>query len=410
MATENTPRPAKRSSTLQPIIFGFLVGITVGVIGYQAFQLYSGHVLGMFLYIFLVLFGVVVITFIMIWGFKTQLTRLIFGSKVAESSDLIAEAQQMTDQLSSSVIDKLMLEADEKDKEKVKGLVVRLGNWFVWGRLRNWWWNWILGIFVSLGGLMGTILLMNQNELLQSQNDLVANQTELLRKQNKLIENQMSLEEASRRGSLVVLMSNIFDKVDDEIALQRAEMIKKGKRVNDDTKFTISRSLIGQIAALSQAFKPYRFLDGDTLIGRPLSPERGQLLVTITRLPLDTLTINRIYNQSTFEDANLSGANLSGANLSGANLSGAFLIDANLNGANLSRADLRKADLRGADLRGAYLRGANLSGADLNGANLSRAEVLTKKQVILARTLHNCKLPRNIDVAKLKKEKPELFK
>lgn len=82
-------------------------------------------------------------------------------------------------------------------------------------------------------------------------------------------------------------------------------MIKQGKEVMDSTKFKLSLSLIGQIAALSQAFKPYRFLDRDTLIGRPLSPERGQLLVTICGLPLDTVTLERIFDRSTFKEADL---------------------------------------------------------------------------------------------------------
>ena len=124
---------------------------------------------------------------------------------------------------------------------------------------------------MSLGGLTGTLLLVNQNELLQNQ--------------NQLIKNQMSLEEASRRGALVMLMSNIFDKVDDEIAEQKAEMSVWQIEITDSTKYSLSQSLIGQIAALSYSFKPYKFMDGDTMIGRPLSPERGQLLVTICGLP-----------------------------------------------------------------------------------------------------------------------------
>jgi hypothetical protein len=240
MATENSSKPVTRS-TMPQIIFGALVGILLGIVGVLIYQGYLGQITNVLLYISLVFFGVVVLTFILVWGFKTYLTWLIFGSKVADSPDLIGEAQLMTDQLSSNVIDKLLEKATEEDKEKVKGLIVRLGNWFLWGRLRNWWWSWILGIFVSLGGLTGTLLLVNQNELLRNQNNLVANQTELLSKQNKLIENQISLEDASRRGSLVVLMSNIFDKVDDEIALQRAEVIKRGKKVTDDTKFKISQ-------------------------------------------------------------------------------------------------------------------------------------------------------------------------
>lgn len=313
---------------------------------------------------------------------------------------------------------------------------------------------------MSLGGLTGTLLLVNQNQL---------------------IKHQMFLEEASRRGALVMLMSNIFDKVDREIERQRDTM----KVVTDSTKFKLSQSLIGQIAALSQAFKPYRFMDGGELIKNPLSPERGQLLITITRLPLDTGTFRSIYQRSTFESAdlneaelseadlrsaklkdsrlinahldwsNLGDANLWNADLREANLSNASLSNASLSNANLTRAYLREADLKGAHFREANLSRANLSGSDLRGAsmwmaNLSRAYLwstdlskaelwranlrkakldgakldgadlweadlskvsgLYTAQVARAQILYKCKLPKNINVTKLKKEKPELFK
>lgn len=391
---------------------------------------YFDQVNNLLLYILLVVFGVVVATLVLLWGFKPYLTRLLFGSKVADSPDLIAEAQTIASQLSDGVIDKVMENATEEQREKAKGLVLRLGNWFVWGRLRNWWWNWILGIFVSLGGLTGTLLLVNQNELLQNQNNLVANQTELLTRQNKLIENQMSLEEASRRGSLVMLMSNIFDKVDDEIAMQKAEMIRRGKKVNDDTKFTISQSLIGQIAALSQAFKPYRFMDGDTLIGKPLSPERGQLLMTICGLPLDTATLDRIFANCPFIDSDLRGVYLNNTYLSGAYLDGsdfsngylhesilrkALLFEAKLTGVFLDHANLSDASMFNADLQEAHVEGTNVKdtkfiGANFSSVDLSKVVNLSNEQVITARTLYKCELPKNINVEKLKKEKPELFR
>jgi hypothetical protein len=104
------------------IIFGALIGILLGIAGVLIYQGYLGQITNILLYVSLVFFGVVVLTFILVWGFKTYLTRLIFGTKVADSPDLIVEAQQMTDQLSSSLIDKLLKKATEDDKEKVKGL------------------------------------------------------------------------------------------------------------------------------------------------------------------------------------------------------------------------------------------------------------------------------------------------
>ena len=449
MEKESSSKSASRLN-FQSIIFGILIGIPITMVGMLIYINYFDQVNNLLLYILLVVFGVVVATLVLLWGFKPYLTRLLFGSKVADSPDLIAEAQTIASQLSDGIIDKVMENATDEQREKAKGLVLRLGNWFVWGRLRNWWWSWILGIFVSLGGLTGTLLLVNQNELLQNQ--------------NQLIKNQMSLEEASRRGALVMLMSNIFDKVDREIEAQREKMIEDKKVVTDSTKFKLSQSLIGQIAALSQAFKPYRFMDGDELIEEPLSPERGQLLITICGLPLDTLILENIFEKSNFEyadlgeaklkranlrDINLSYANLEGADISytnlnyaqlyGANLFGVNLFMANLEEANLvgtdlrnsslSKANLQRTDLQKSDLRyssfgsvnfsranlseanmyGAFLGKANLNETNLVGTDLRGVQHLTEAQVKAAYSLYLCKFPSKIRVSNLKKTHPRLF-
>lgn len=190
---------------------------------------------------------------------------------------------------------------------------------------------------------------------------LVFRQNNLMENQNALIKQQMSLDEAGRRGALITLMSNIMDKVDDEIKEQQAGLSKK-ERVS--RRYFLSESLIGQIAALSHSFKPYRYLDADTLIARPLSPERGQLLITLIHLPLDTACFNQIYRSSTFEDADLKSADLERARLD----------SIKLNRANLMKADLRRADLRGADLKRALLEQADLTDADLRGADLKVAD------------------------------------
>jgi len=64
---------------------------------------------------------------------------------------------------------------------------------------------------------------------------------------------------------------------------------------------------------------------------------------------------------------------LSRLQIKASDLRGARLAGCSLEGANLSLSDLRGADLSGARLAGADLEGANLAGADLTGADLSAA-------------------------------------
>jgi uncharacterized protein YjbI with pentapeptide repeats len=359
--TTNTPPKVERTDFISKffkklpfIIVGILIGIITVVI-------YQGHLTTMTTFMYnsaLVVFGAMVLTFVLVFGFREYLTRFVFGKKIEKAGDLIDDAQQASNTLIDRLADRFLTDADSDLKDQVKTLAPRFANWFVWGRLRNWWWQWLVGIATFLVGLVGTLLLINQNELLKNQ--------------NTLIQRQMSLEEASRRSSLVVLMGNIMDKVDDEINRQRKP------KDTDATRYKLSASLIGQIAALSHSFKPYKYMDGDTLIEKPLSPERGHLLITITRLSLDTLTFQAIFRTATFQVAALQGAILDsaylvGANLREADLYGSYLTKADMKRANLSQANLHSAILYRADLSEARLDGANFFGAGMTSINLTNS-------------------------------------
>lgn len=253
----------------------------------------------------------------------------------------------------------------------------------------------LLGLFISLiiglGGIIGTVVLLRQNQLLEVQNQLV---------------------EGQRRSSLIFMMSNIMDKVDEEIKVQKdairkklyeaesveeitdpkvkLDQIQKIENGIDTLKWRLSSSLIGRIAALSQAFKPHQFLDADSL-SLPLSPERGQLLMALTKIDLDSTTYARVYATATFAQADLRGAdlraaNLQKANLTDANLSYANLYRANLQDCNLKRAlliasELIKAKLSAAVLEEAQLSEAQLDSAELYGANLQYAQLVQSELV-----------------------------
>ncbi|MDF1867318.1 MAG: pentapeptide repeat-containing protein [Saprospiraceae bacterium] len=225
-------------------------------------------------------------------------------------------------------------------------------------------------------------LLFNQNQLItvqngfmKSQTDLIKNQTTLLKEQTKRLEQQTYLQEAERRSSLVFLFSNVMDAIDRELK-EDVEV----KKIRD-----LSPQLIGRIIALSSRLKPYRFLDGDTLIRKSLSPERGQLLVSLIESKLNN-TFDKIYGKLNLTSADLTGANLGGADLTDANLRNADLADANLRntdltdanliGANLRNADLTDANLIGANLRNVDLRNVKLIGANLIGTNLEDANLI----------------------------------
>ncbi len=225
---------------------------------------------------------------------------------------------------------------------------------------------WILvAVLIVGGGLLSSFLIFQQNRYLKTQ---LQNQDRKLREQSALIE-------SARKGNMIYLMSNILDNVEEEL--------KNNGSLPD--------AVIARIAAFSFSLKPYRYLQGDSLSARELSPERGQLLMALLLMKMDSVSFARIKQSVSFAAADLSGAALQQADLSGAQLSSADLKDADLSGAdlqhadlqdgnlwgaNLNKADLRKANLKRSDLRWAALNGANLQFADLNGAQLSSAQLL----------------------------------
>lgn len=215
--------------------------------------------------------------------------------------------------------------------------------------------------FVILTALLIIALLFRENALFKSR--MVYDKMRL--------DQQSELIESMRIGQMVVLMNNVLEKVDDEV------------KNNPDR--TLTTETIARISALSHAFRPYRMFDGDSLSDRKYSPERGQLLLALTKMNLDSTTFYRIKLGTTFSGAYLVGANLHGADLSEVDLAEANLRDANLSVAILKKANLRDANLWGADLNNANMQGiilkrakmpwSNLYAADLTGADLAGADL-----------------------------------
>ena len=82
-----------------------------------------------------------------------------------------------------------------------------------------------------------------QVKLVESQNKLLAKQTEKLDTQNHRLNIQNNIIEEDRRSSLVELLSNILDKVDEEISIQ-----KSYKRPSEIYLATLSEDQIAKAA------------------------------------------------------------------------------------------------------------------------------------------------------------------
>lgn len=265
------------------------------------------------------------------------------------------------------------------------------------------------------GGIIGILTLI----FMFQQNMLFKDQNELLKYQNKQINDQKHIDEATRRTSQTsASMDEVLADVNRELTDPR------------NTEGVLSNTLTGRIISLSRSMKPYRYLEGDSLIPNPISPERGQLLIALVKSKIDsTFFVDKILKSSDFSYADLSGADLIDANLGGvkleyanlknaklynANLSNSYLVNANLTNTRLFNADMRSSNLRNANLtrtflvnvklQGAYLNDAllnktNLKDADLTGANMTNA-------ILKETNLSNANLSTSL--AKLYLEKVDL--
>jgi hypothetical protein len=386
--TNKDPNVSQRVDILSRTIVALLIGILIGaVISLTGLSALEDHVMEMIIGFVVMVVLISTISFILVQN-KEKVLHKLFGVSDTDLSDVKDHAQQ------------LFLNAWNRQfsdaKSHFDALFTKVFAWYSWMSFRRWILMVFQMLFVGFGGILGTMLLYNQNKLLTQQNLL-------LQSQNYRLDQQTYLQEADRRSSLIFLMGNLLDAMDREL---KTDVGQPGVR-------DLSPQIIGRVVALSKSLRPYRYLESDSLVSRELSPERGQLLVSIVNSQIDKRTLRRIFQFSDFSAADLKGAVLSGEYLSGINLSRADLAGATLDETDLSEADLSGADLSdaimaravmkdarlrqtvlkraylessdlsqanfyGAQLQDAHLAGSNMkqthfTGADLSGANLSGA-------------------------------------
>lgn len=227
---------------------------------------------------------------------------------------------------------------------------------------------WILiPAVILMGVLMGSYSIYRQNENLEIKNQ----------KQNKKIREQSELIESSHRSSMQILLHDVLKKVDDALKINSA-----GK-LSDETIASI-------VNAFNFTFIPRRHFEGDSLLAKKLSPEKGQLLIELCKRNIDSISFKKIKLNAHFSGADLRKGDLHGVDLSGAdfkdadlsfadlrntNFQGADLRNANLLGAHADQSNFIKADMRRAILCWAEMNEANLDSANLNGTDLTNAQL-----------------------------------
>jgi uncharacterized protein YjbI with pentapeptide repeats len=337
------------SRTIVALLIGILVGSVVSLTGLSTL---ADHLLPLIVgFVVFVLF-MAGISFILVQN-KEKILHKLFGVSDTDLTDVKDNAQQ------------LFLNSWKREfpaaRENFNAVFNKIFAWYTWMSFRRWILMVFQMLFVGFGGMLGTMLLYNQNKLLTQQNILLQNQ-------NYRLDQQTYLQEAERRSSLIFLMGNLLDAIDHDL---KDDIGQPGVR-------DLSPQIIGRVVALSKSLRPYRYLESDSLVPRELSPERGHLLISLVNSQIDNGSLRRIFQYSDFSFADLkdvvmSGEYLSGIHLSHADLRGAILDETDLSRADLSDADLSDAVLARANLQEARFRQSLLSNTYFESADLSQA-------------------------------------
>ena len=395
------PTKAKSSSGIQKALLYIAIGVLVGVLIDQKVADFLPSVLPALMAVFVAFFLLIIIAIIALPRIINYLAKRYTGQDV-DVEQVVGDIQSKANHIADTVASHALAKADPEVRKNIRQDLPGILHYLVFSRLRNSGVRMLVTVFVAIGGLMGTILLYNQNQLLQ--------------KQNEKIDNQILLDEASRRSSLNFLLGNVLDQVNTEL-----------KDTVNNKERRLSAELIGRITSLSQSFQPYYFMEDGEMTKKAFSPERGNLLLALVNSGIDTLALASILEKTNLNSAFLDGAvfdavhlqnailidaYLIDAYLGGSNLNSAYLIGADLSGADFSDADLSGANLRGANLRGAKFFGADLSDADLSGADLSGTTNINSEMLKSTFSIYNIKnLPNSlaIELKTMIEKEPNIF-
>lgn len=279
---------------------------------------------------------IISLVFLIITIYKEGFFKYIFGASKVDFNDMLETSESIYRNIKKNDV--------ESGVQDVKYLLSSASRWYSWKNYRKWVLGLFSALFIAFASLFGSILLYNQNILLQNQNEKIDIQ-------NKKIDIQNNLIEAERRGSLVFLMANILDKVDEEI---KAIQNEKKNKVNHSNyqEYSLSEPLINRIVALSKSLKPYRMLGGNSsLSDRFSSPERGQLFNAVLANNLDKKTKRSILEKSDFTYAMIGKMDFRGQYLGRLDFSYANFHKSNFDDADISSCIFTNADLTAVSMR-----------------------------------------------------------
>ena len=238
-----------------------------------------------------------------------------------------------------------------------------------------------IGVYLILTSLLPVLLLLFQVYYLRNQNELIGIQNERLKQQTHL-------QEADRRSYLTGVLDDMIK-----------EVTAEGYRNNGKISKVSSTRLI----ALSKILKPYKYLENDLLIDKPLSPERGYLLLSLLESNLDLgVILDNNTRESLLSQLNFSYAELNNASVTALDLNSIYLDFANLDDSNFTKSTLIKSSFESASLKNVNFYKSdivkcNFNNSDLSGASFTDSSLNTvsfENAILTSANFSNCDLTK----------------
>ncbi len=250
----------------------------------------------------------------------------------------------------------------------------------------------------AIGGILGSLLLLSQVRIMNSQ-------SVLLDRQNSLLDAQNAIQRSSASASLYSEMRTVLAGVE--------ERALRSKEPNETQSLSgIQLQRLCRVARLSAPAEPgtWSALRGDlvaALVDTGVVPDKIQFnredtpVRIFQRLPLSWADLSDLefLRKAELKEASLPHANMTGlklppgSTLEGADLRWAILRDAVLRDVNMAGAKLHCASASGTDFAGAVLLETELYGADLSGA-----KGLAASQLFNAKLDSGTRLPTNLSL------------
>lgn len=361
-----------RQSNNEKLFIGLFIGLLIGVpFAFLGLDYLSDNVSTLTLLLLGAIFIVGISAFLVVI-YRERLFKLLFG-KVQTNFNSITEH-------GFEAINALTKGDSENARNNSKQFILEASAWYSWVNMRRWMLGAGIALIAAFAGLLGSVLLFRQNQLLSKQTELILDQNQLILNQNNKIDIQSYLLESQRRSGLIIELTSILESIPKE---------NEVSTILIDGRVSLPQSIRGRIVALSRALRPYHYVNissngrwisgspksdlkdsisSPILTRRPLSPERGQLLLSLVN--------SNVYMPEIIEmQPDFSSADLQGVNINSVDLSFIDLKYSDFSGANLFNVNFSSAELDGANFERANLIGANFNSASCDEANYDESRL-----------------------------------